>query len=145
MKYSYVSPITEKTEGRHNMIYKIRAHHGMCFAFFRGKGYSGAFTQNMWEMKEKLNENPEIVLLLGADDVCACCPNNQNGKCISADSGLSSGKAEAYDRQVLACCGLREGMTMRWKDFAESVRTHILVPGKREKICGDCEWSELCR
>lgn len=128
-----------------NMIYRIRAHHGMCFAFFRGKGYSGAFTQNMWKMKEKLNENPEIVLLCGADDVCACCPCNQSGKCTDTDSGLPSGQAEHYDRQVLACCGLSEGTKMYWNDFAEAVKTHILVPGKREEICGDCEWSELCR
>lgn len=127
------------------MTYRIRAHHGMCFSFFRGKGYSGEFTQNMWAMKEKLKENPEIVLLCGADDVCAHCPNNQDGKCVGNSSGAFPSKAEHYDRQVLTCCGLSEGTKIHWKDFAEAVRTHILAPGKREEICGDCEWNELCR
>ena len=36
------------------MLYRIRAHHGMCFSFFKEKGYSGEFTENMWAMKEKL-------------------------------------------------------------------------------------------
>ena len=127
------------------MTCKIRPHHGMCFSFFQGKGYSGAFTENMAAMKERLEENPEVTLLCGADDVCACCPNNQAGRCTDEDTGLPSDKAEAYDRQVLYCCGLPEGTKIRWKDFAASVQQNILSPGKREEICGGCQWKELCR
>ena len=127
------------------MIYRIRAHHGMCFSFFQGKGYSSAFTENMQAMKEKLEQDPEVILLCGADDVCACCPNNLNGKCTENNTGQISGKAEYYDRQVLARCGLEEGARMRWKDFAASVDAHILSPKKREEICGNCQWSSLCR
>ena len=85
------------------MEYRIRAHHGMCFAFFQGKGYSGAFTENMWKMKERLQQNPEVVLLQETDDVCAKCPNNQNGRCIStAEKEVPEGvpspeKAAGYD------------------------------------------------
>lgn len=127
------------------MTCKIRPHHGMCFSFFQGKGYSGAFTENMAAMKERLEENPEVTLLCGVDDVCACCPNNQAGRCTDEDTGLPSDKAEAYDRQVLYCCGLPEGTKIRWKDFAASVQQNILSPGKREEICGGCQWNELCR
>ena len=31
---------------------KLRAHHGMCLAFFEGKGYSSAFTENMGKVLE---------------------------------------------------------------------------------------------
>lgn len=127
------------------MTYRIRPHHGMCFSFFRGKGYSGEFTENMQNLKEKLEENPEVILFCGADDVCARCPNNQAGRCINTDTGLPSDKAETYDLQVLACLGLSEGTQMRWEDFAASVEKNILVPGKREEICGDCQWNALCR
>lgn len=127
------------------MTYKIRPHHGMCFVFFQGKGYSGAFTENMRKMKEKLDENPEVVLLCQADDVCACCPHNENGKCAGNSSQPSPSKAKYYDHQVLSHCGLREGTKIHWNDFAEAVKIHILSPGKREEICGDCEWNELCR
>ncbi len=127
------------------MTCKIRPHHGMCFSFFQGKGYSGAFTENMAAMKERLEENPEVTLLCGADDVCACCPNNQAGRCTDEDTGLPSDKAEAYDRQVLYCCGLPEGTKIRWKDFAASVQQNILSPGKGEETGGGCQWNELCR
>lgn len=127
------------------MAYKLRPHHGMCFAFFQGKGYSPAFTENMRTMKEALNKDPEVVLVCGGDDVCARCPNFQAGECRDAASGESSGKAEDYDRQVLSCCGLTEGTKIRWKAFSKLVQDKILLAGKRETICGDCKWNELCR
>lgn len=120
------------------MVYRIRAHHGMCFSFFRGKGYSGEFTDNMWAMKEKLKRNPEVILLRETDDVCAHCPDNRAGVCTSA------GKVESYDSQVLALCGLAPDTRIRWKDFEKLVKEHILSAGKREKICGGCQWNELC-
>ncbi len=120
------------------IVYRIRAHHGMCFSFFRGKGYSGEFTDNMWKMKENLAHNPDVILLKEADDVCAHCPNNQKGTCISME------KVADYDRQVLDLCGLEPGVRMRWKDFEKTVQDKILKPGRREEICKDCEWSELC-
>lgn len=134
----------EKTGGGRGMIYRIRPHHGMCFAFFTGKGYNDTFTENMRTMKEALDNNPEVILLCGTDDVCARCPNNLAGKCTDAVSGESSGKAESYDRQVLAYCGLPEGAKIRWKDFTASVYDNILTAGKRVEICGDCEWNGLC-
>lgn len=121
------------------MVYRIRAHHGMCLFFFQGKGYSGGFTENMWRIKERLAQNPEIVLLCATDDVCASCPNNQEGVCASLE------KVENYDRQVLALCGICENARMRWHDFEALVYRHIIVPGRRECICGDCEWNALCQ
>ena len=121
------------------MAYRIRAHHGMCFSFFQGKGYSGDFTENMWAMKKKLEQNPEVILLQETDDVCARCPNNQAGKCTSAD------KVENYDGQVLARCGLAPNTRIQWNEFEKLVREHILSADKREEICGGCQWNELCR
>lgn len=120
------------------MQYRIRAHHGMCFSFFQGKGYSGAFTEHMWAMKRKLAQNPEVILLAGADDVCARCPNNRAGVCTSAK------KVEHYDTQVLALCGLNCETRIRWEDFESLVEERILAAGRREEICGDCQWSALC-
>ena len=40
--------------------YRIRAHHGMCLAFFKGNGYSSGFTKHMGNVKYALEENPMI-------------------------------------------------------------------------------------
>ena len=121
------------------MTYRIRAHHGMCFSFFQGKGYSGEFTANMWDMKEKLAQNPEVILLQETDDVCAHCPNNEQGVCTSME------KVEHYDRQVLALCEIAPGTQMRWNTFERLVQERILEPGRRAEICGGCQWDALCR
>ena len=117
-------------------VYKIRAHHGMCLPFFRGEGYSGAFVENMTRMKKILEENPEICLVAGSDDICAACPNRLTESCDE--------KACRYDRQVLARCGLKPGDRMPYLTFSALVEKAVLRPGKREEICGDCQWSSLC-
>lgn len=121
------------------MIYRIRAHHGMCFSFFEGKGYNGEFTNNMQKIKDCLDKDPEIVLLDEVDDVCVGCPNNLEGTCTSSE------KVWDYDRQVLERCHLKSGIRIRWKDFEKKVQENILDQGRREEICTDCEWNEICK
>ena len=117
-------------------IYNIRAHHGMCLFFFRGRGYSGEFVENMGKMKALLEENPQIRLMDGYDEICAACPNKLTETCAE--------KASRYDREVLRRCGLSVGDTLPYRDFSENVIETILRPGDRRKICGDCQWSHLC-
>ena len=118
-------------------VYKIRAHHGMCLSFFQGKGYSGEFVENMSRMKAILAENPEIILMDGPDDICAACPNRQTETCAE--------KASRYDREVLRRCGLSAGERLPYREFSRKVIETILRPGVRAEICGDCQWSSLCR
>lgn len=117
--------------------YSIRAHHGMCLAFFEGKGYSSTFSEHMKEMKSRLAEDPLVCIVAGEDQICSACPNNK-GICASQE------KVVEYDRQVLLRCELTEHAVMPFCDFQELVYQHILYPGKREEICGDCQWNDLC-
>ena len=118
-------------------VYKIRAHHGMCLSFFQGKGYSGEFVENMSRMKAILEKNPEISLMDSPDDICAACPNRLTENCAE--------KASRYDREVLRRCGLSVGERLPYREFSRKVIETILRPGKRAEICGDCQWSSLCR
>ena len=117
-------------------VYNLRAHHGMCLYFFRGKGYSGQFVENMGKMKAVLEENPTIRLMDSPDDICAACPNKVTEPCAE--------KASRYDREVLRRCGLCAGQRLSYREFSGNVIETILKPGKREEICGDCQWSSLC-
>lgn len=119
-------------------ICQIRAHHGMCLAFFRGKGYSDEFTEHMGKMRRFLDQNPVVRILAGTDEICGPCPNNEGGICSGA------AKTEGYDRKVLSLCGIREGSELFWQDFAGMVRERVLEAGKREEICGDCQWNSIC-
>ena len=118
-------------------VYKIRAHHGVCLYFFQGKGYSGEFVENMGKMKAILEKNPEISLMDSPDDICAACPNRLTENCAE--------KASRYDREVLRRCGLSVGERLPYREFSRKVIETILRPGVRAEICGDCQWSSLCR
>lgn len=118
--------------------YRIRAHHGMCLAFFEGKGYSSEFTKHMGEMKRILAGNPEVTIVTAADDICAPCPNNEAGTCAAAD------KVAAYDGAVLSLCGIEPGATMCFQEFEKLVDEKILTAGKRKEICGSCQWDSIC-
>ena len=119
--------------------YKIRAHHGMCLAFYQGNGYSSGFTKHMTEVKETLErDDPVICLADHADEICSACPNLQNNVCKDAE------KVVRYDHKVLQFCNLTPGQVLKYSEFASVVRQKILNPGRREEICGDCEWSSIC-
>ncbi|ROR31785.1 hypothetical protein EDD66_101403 [Mobilisporobacter senegalensis] len=118
--------------------YKIRAHHGLCLAFFKGEGYSSDFVNNMKEVIEKLSEDPIITITTSLDDICISCPNSKDGICESID------KVNRYDNLVLKQCGLECGETMLWSEFQNKVFTKIIAAGKMDTICRDCEWSYIC-
>lgn len=118
--------------------FSLRAHHGLCLSFFRGKGYSKEFVENMTDIKTALSSDPLVKIVTETEDICCCCPNNINGKCTSFQKVLR------YDNDVLSACGLHSGTVLPYSAFEKLVREKILQPGLREKICGDCQWSSLC-
>ena len=119
---------------------RLRPHHGMCFQFYEGKGYSAEFTDHMGRVIRALSERPEtpVRLTCSADVVCERCPNNVKGICQSAE------KVARYDAAVLDACHLRDGDGLPYADFAALVKTRILDANLRRGICGDCEWDAIC-
>lgn len=60
----------------------LRAHHGMCLAFFQGEGYSDLFVAHMGKILEQMQENPSLQIVTCADVICEKCPNLENGAVI---------------------------------------------------------------
>lgn len=124
---------------REERLLRLRAHHGMCLAFFEGKGYSDGFTAHMGNVLAGMEQNPILQIVTTGDMICKKCPNLREGICISQD------KVEEYDRKVLLACGLEENCVISWEEFFHLVEKSILKPGRREGICGHCQWGEICR
>ena len=60
----------------------LRPHHGMCLAYFEGKGYSDGFTVNMQKMLEFFEKGADIELTVSGDEIC-----KETVKCLKhADS-----------------------------------------------------------
>ena len=87
----------------------VRPHHGMCLAYFIGKGYSEGFSAHMEKMLHILEQDVSIRLVVSLDEICSACPNHQ----FLTDEENPGEKKE-------------------------------IDTGLREKICGDCEWNEIC-
>ena len=119
----------------------LRPHHGMCFQFYEGKGYSEDFTDHMGRIIREMEAEPaqKVKLKVETDIVCENCPNNKSGECTTAD------KVKKYDEEVLKACGLAEGDEISFADFTELVRKRIIDAGIRSDICGDCSWDYICR
>lgn len=118
---------------------KLRPHHGMCMAFFQGKGYSEDFVRHMTATLERLStENPIIELTDSADEICTHCPNLINGVCAQQES------VSLYDSAVLERCGMTAGERLHASEFRRKVREQVLDAGHREDICGDCQWNSIC-
>lgn len=122
-------------------IKPLRPHHGMCFQFYQGKGYSSDFTDHMGKVLRAFEEAPEqmVRLVAAADLVCRHCPNQEAGTCTNQE------KVKRYDEEVLRVCGILEGDVWPYQDFLKLVRERILDAGLRSAICGDCSWDDLCR
>lgn len=55
----------------------VRPHHGMCLAYFIGKGYSEGFSAHMEKMLHILEQDVPIRLVVSLDEICSACPNYQ--------------------------------------------------------------------
>lgn len=120
-------------------VYRLRPHHGMCLAYFEGKGYSNEFTVHMSKMLELLEKRAYVQLTVSGDEICSVCPNLQDGVCVTAEI------VKEYDRKVLEFCDILEGEIMLFSEFVRKVQKYILQLGRRSEICGKCEWNEICR
>ncbi|WP_342757506.1 DUF1284 domain-containing protein [Kineothrix sedimenti] len=120
-------------------LYEIRPHHGLCLSFFRGKGYSSEFVKHMTQIKAEVGKNPIVLLHSRTDEICSVCPHNKNGLCESEE------KVQRYDKEVLRLCGLDQRTEIEWRLFEKLLNGNILDAGKREEVCGDCEWNAICK
>ena len=139
-----------------NVEIKLRAHHGMCLAFFEGKGYSTGFTARMAQILEYLEqENPTVTVVAEADCICGGCPNLTDGRCRKAALVERYDRLKAqYDEVSTAISdnearyeqiGMEEHSPSDWESFSARVAERILSQGKRNEICGGCQWSSICK
>lgn len=118
---------------------KIRAHHLLCTENFVGEGYSDDFSKNMAKVIGQLKNNPKVKLLADLDDICGPCPENLGTKCENDDL------VKSYDRKVLESLNLSEGEIYFWADIRKLACDIIFAKNRREEICGECQWNELCK
>ncbi len=122
----------------------FRAHHIICTSLYEGKGYSGAFCENMTAIVNRLRSNPDetMVLVAKPDMICANCPNRtEDGKCTENDNHVVE-----KDRFVMSRLKLQEGAVYSYRKMCRQARTYMTEEVFMEN-CGTCDWRAqgLCR
>ena len=118
-------------------VLSLRAHHGLCMAYFVGEGYSSGFKKHMAEVLQAVQPETPVRLAAGVDEICSACPHNCGGVCESPT-------VDSHDRAVLQAYGLQKDQQLRFGEFTSLVQEKIIAKGLREEICGDCQWSSIC-
>ena len=122
----------------------LRAHHLLCLLGFRGMGYSPQFVENLSAVVRNLGGAPDtaVVLVEGADAVCAACPHlDTEGRDCAHGTG-----PRGKDQAVLAHLGARAGESRPWSEWQRRVAA-AFDAGAQERVCGGCRWLSLgyCR
>lgn len=122
----------------------IRAHHILCIQGFQGYGYSKDFVDNMTELTENINSNPDlkIEIIDECDIICSRCPYNNGGICQKRQDSFQ--KVRDTDLRVLKKLGLKKGMKLKAKDIFFLANEKLKNISDIQDICGDCEWKEIC-
>ena len=119
---------------------RLRPHHLLCIQKFIGRGYDENFTRYMAFLAAGLQAAPEtpVILVAGADDLCARCPHLTDGGCDARE------KVNALDEAVLSLCGLSYGKRAPWAELSRAARERVLDAPAFERVCAACEWFGLC-
>ena len=119
---------------------EFRVHHILCTVLYQGKGYSGAFCENMTTKVKHLQRHMSEQLLLVAkpDMICGHCPNLTEQQTCTNDSDHVVNK----DRKLLEPLGLTENTVYTYRFLLEQAQKRM-TREIFETGCAHCQWYEL--
>lgn len=115
----------------------FRIHHILCTPLYEGKGYNGAFCENMTEIVEKLRAFPEqeLHLVTHPDMICKNCPNlTENRECRQDQNHVV-----AKDEALCEVLQLEEGRDYSYRELLISA-SKCITKEEFEKSCQSCKW-----
>jgi uncharacterized protein len=127
------------------MPVRLRAHHFLCILTYRGKGYTERFVARMTAVVEAVNAGAPVILMSGADDICA----GLSAKCRSVvQHDCHAGEIGALDRMAASAIGSVLGRELSkaaalQKSEIESLR-NAYASGSIRAACKGCSWKDFC-
>lgn len=122
---------------------KLRGHHILCIEGFIGHGYSTQFVENMKKIISELERNPDILLLNSSDDICSCCPNLCEGRCMNENGGEDDVKK--MDSQFYKKTGLCVGKVYKYSNIKNIIYNVFKNKSDLNGICNICSWNRICK
>ncbi len=120
---------------------EFRGHHLVCFNFFKGKGYSKRFVDNLTRLLQRAECGEPVTIVTGPDDACRACPHLNENRCSHKPG--SDAAVDRMDEMTLDYLQLKPGEKVSWENVKAKINT---IPGKwYDVFCQECEWFEICR
>ena len=122
---------------------RLRGHHFVCLQFFRGKGYSDAFVENLRTIVARATETPAVVVA-GADDVCGACTGlARDGSCLNPQA--SDMEVNRNDRFAWRILGVAPGDRLSLAEARKRLAADAISAGRwRLDACVGCIWESEC-
>ena len=123
-------------------IESFRAHHFLCIATYRGKGYSAEFVANMSRVwaAARAGQVGEVTATAGADPICRACPHPQETE--DPESCRFHTSIAARDRRMIAAMGWEENQQVSFAEVMDDV--HVRHQDLMAKVCFGCDWVPIC-
>jgi len=127
-----------------NDPFRLRAHHLGCVPGFTGHGYDRVFTDRLAAIASALAADPThpILVVQGADDVCASCPHRDGTRCIrepSADAAVN-----AHDAAFLRALSLAPGDLVTPAAVRDRIDRSPAIRKALRDACTGCPWTGVC-
>jgi hypothetical protein len=106
---------------------RISGHHvfNLIWAYGMGKEHLGEETNAFTNVFRKVMRNPSVTVkvVVGIDDICTPCKENNNGRCLAYDGTI-------FDIKAIDKLGLETGEMKHWNDLVKLVTD--LVKGEKD-------------
>lgn len=124
-------------------VVRLRGHHLLCMLSYVGQGYSDTFTRNFDRCCAAIDAGALVLIVAGADDLCAPMLNTEGNHCLNASCAQRDRQALLSASEVLGL-ELAVGMQTRWTaEMIERMRL-AFKHGVVRAACQRCEWETLC-
>lgn len=125
------------------MQISLRPHHFLCLQGYKGRNYSRSQINSWNYISQILKANPQTDILVvdGADDLCAKCPAlvGKKSRCIEKN-------VKNLDEQIKNLLGLTIGKIYKYDEVVKNLYKKM-TEEMHTKLCSGCMWWKmgLCR
>jgi hypothetical protein len=119
---------------------KLRGHHLVCLHFYHGDGISEQYQANLKQKIKQVQQDDQVTVADGADDICLACPHLINSLCQGcAREEEAILTADRLARELLNC---KVGSQLGWNDIKQRLKS--APPDWFKTFCRDCAWAGYC-
>ncbi|HIJ60980.1 MAG TPA: DUF1284 domain-containing protein [Nitrospirae bacterium] len=118
---------------------RLRGHHLICLHFYKGRGYSEGFVNNLNEILKRAKDEG-IYIITGSDEVCKACPYLAFDSCNLTEN--ADEEIRQMDNLALELLNMQDGIEIKWQILSNKIPK--IINSWKKRYCFSCQWKEVC-